>query len=128
MTIGISFFVLEPIAHHYPKYQLLTSPMMWMMWGIPTHTDWAIARLQAEAVPHVHSGSNDTDVADTPTSKETDSSVIGRYSCSDGMLKVTTVSASYKSGSSGVDGWELNFKNLTTMQKVSWPVTEGCFS
>jgi hypothetical protein len=115
---GISFFILEPLGYYYPQYQLLASPMMWMLWAIPTHADWAIARLQAEAMPHVQPGSKDTPTSPGSKSPEHGPCMIGRYSCTGGIFKVTTQSAVHTPGDSGAAGWSFNFEDLTEMHKV----------
>jgi hypothetical protein len=96
LVLGVVFFVLTPIGHHYFQYQLLTSPLMWMLWGIPTHADWAIARLQAEAEPVVqtdgNSGKGNREEADGEATRV---SLIGRYACEGGVLRITTQSACY---------------------------------
>lgn len=66
------FFVMTPLGVRYPRYRLLTSPFIWLMWQIPNHgmskyaimlltsrltsslAEWAMARLQAEARHHKH--------------------------------------------------------------------------
>lgn len=114
---GVSFFILTPIGYHYPKYELLTSPMTWMMWGIPTHADWAIARLQAEAAPRIQSNPEKPGPESSPE-KESGAGVIGRYACTNGLLKVTTRLVCFIPGTSSLEGWNLSYDELTAMHKV----------
>ncbi|KAN0068315.1 hypothetical protein V8E54_013511 [Elaphomyces granulatus] len=41
-----TFFLGWPVASRYPQYRFLVSPVRWVFWDIPTHTEWAIASLQ----------------------------------------------------------------------------------
>ncbi|KAK3709339.1 hypothetical protein LTR37_010900 [Vermiconidia calcicola] len=56
--LGLVFFAVIPISHRWPQYRLLVNPLTWLFWKVPTHGQWAIARLQAEAkeqllqIPH----------------------------------------------------------------------------
>ena len=49
MGIGFAIFAVIPVSHRWPQYRLLINPLTWLFWKIPTHSEWAIARLQAEA-------------------------------------------------------------------------------
>lgn len=49
---GGAFFLTYPIASNFPKYRLLLSHWRWPFWGIPTHAELAILRLQEKAATH----------------------------------------------------------------------------
>lgn len=47
--IGFIFFVCWPISSLYPGYRLLVSPVKWLFWNIPTHSESAFQYLQDRA-------------------------------------------------------------------------------
>ena len=49
MGLGLVIFAVIPLSHRWSQYRLLINPLTWLFWKIPTHSQWAIARLQAEA-------------------------------------------------------------------------------
>ncbi|KAJ9644241.1 hypothetical protein H2204_001592 [Knufia peltigerae] len=49
-VVGGGFFFSYPVATNLPKYRLLVSQFRWIFWGIPTHAELAILRLQEKAV------------------------------------------------------------------------------
>ncbi|KIW13336.1 hypothetical protein PV08_08524 [Exophiala spinifera] len=49
-VVGGGFFFSYPIATSFPKYRLLVSQFRWVFWGIPSHAELAILRLQEKAV------------------------------------------------------------------------------
>ncbi|ETN39110.1 uncharacterized protein HMPREF1541_05332 [Cyphellophora europaea CBS 101466] len=123
---GIMFFIMEPIRNKFPRYRLLTSPMTWLMWKIPTHAEWAIARLQAEAASYiaddVHGAAADDPAAYSErTSGAGNVRMIGNYNCTAGVLKVTTRSISLSPNGPAGDGWCLRYHELDSMHKVENP-------
>ncbi|KAI1611708.1 hypothetical protein EDD36DRAFT_297308 [Exophiala viscosa] len=139
--VGFDFFVLTPLGVRYPQYRLLVSPWTWLLWEIPTHADWAIARLQAEAEKYLEQhgklGDIDNDdarntdmpsktgIRDTPEGPQ----MIGRYKCRDGdaygELVVTTASISFSPKKSANSGWDLPFRELIGIQKITVQVKSG---
>ncbi|KIV80312.1 hypothetical protein PV11_07823 [Exophiala sideris] len=140
--VGIDFFILTPLGVRNPQYRLLVSPWTWLLWKIPTHADWAIARLQAEAEKYLEQhgklGDIDNDdarntmmpsktgIRDTPEGPQ----MIGRYKCRAGDvygdLVVTTASISFSpKKSADHTGWLLPFRQLTGLQKVTVEVKSG---
>jgi len=47
---GLMFFAISPFQMLHPEYRLLVSPLTWLFWNVPTNFEWAISRLQAEAM------------------------------------------------------------------------------
>ena len=43
---GGSFFLCWPISSIYPRYRYLVSPFKWVLWDIPTHTEWSFQYLR----------------------------------------------------------------------------------
>ncbi|KAF7507453.1 hypothetical protein GJ744_010384 [Endocarpon pusillum] len=139
-VIGLIFFVLVPLWHRYPQYRLLTSPMKLIFWKVPTHAEWAVARLQAEAAFQLEamqsaaSEANDhgstamddastTNIADTPVhDREHPGTLIGRYHCTSrnrhGNLTVTTQDVSFKQHLSKDRSWRLRYDQLKTIDKI----------
>jgi len=37
--IGLVFFICWPISSLYPRYRLLVSPLKWILWDVPTHSE-----------------------------------------------------------------------------------------
>ena len=46
---GGSFFLCYPVSSRYPKYRYLVSPVKWILWDIPTHSEWSFQYLQGQA-------------------------------------------------------------------------------
>ena len=45
----IYFFFSRPISSLYPRYRHIVSPIKWITWDIPTHSEWAFRYLRREA-------------------------------------------------------------------------------
>ncbi|KAK5082379.1 hypothetical protein LTR05_007526 [Lithohypha guttulata] len=137
-SIGFDFFVMTPVARRYPKYRLLTSPVTWFMWRVPTHAEWAIARLQAEAKQYLQQDDTLTSIdkdRQPPARAETQAAtndfdkqhkqakLIGRYSCmhndGQGLLVATTESISFQPRQSSDTDWTILIKELRTIQKIT---------
>ncbi|KAI4138805.1 MAG: hypothetical protein L6R39_006594 [Caloplaca ligustica] len=131
---GVLFFGLFPIASRYPQYRLLTSPMKWLFWKVPTDAGWAIARLQVEAA-HRQEALRQVDVACRPDQegqanlKPNDARdhaggemSLGQFHCTSqnhhGDLWVTSKGVRYKTAVRSHILWEVQFNNLTMLQKV----------
>ncbi len=44
--LGIVYFVLSPLAAHYPRYRRPLNPVWWALWGCPTDAQFAIKLLR----------------------------------------------------------------------------------
>ena len=47
--IGLVFFICWPISSLYPRYRLLVSPLKWVLWDVPTHSELSFQFLQERA-------------------------------------------------------------------------------
>ncbi|PVH70925.1 hypothetical protein DL98DRAFT_472213 [Cadophora sp. DSE1049] len=47
--IGLVFFICWPVSSLYPRYRLLVSPLKWMLWDVPTHSELSFQFLQERA-------------------------------------------------------------------------------
>ncbi|CAI6243094.1 unnamed protein product [Periconia digitata] len=54
-SAGVTFFGLFPISANLPEYRLLASIPKRLFWDIPTHGEWAIKAIQAEATRYAES-------------------------------------------------------------------------
>ncbi len=140
-AIGIMFFVLAPISNNFPKYRLLASPLTWLFWKIPTHGQWAIARLQAEATQQLRAMPNHSDqppanapfvgpardpsilqpISETKPSTA-EATRVGRYHCihqkRHGNLCLTTEAVSFEMHLTANEKWRLRYDELKSMQKI----------
>ncbi|KAK5045714.1 hypothetical protein LTR84_009083 [Exophiala bonariae] len=116
-SVGFTFFVLTPIAVRHRRYRLLTSPWIWLMWKIPTHAEWAIARLQAEAKQHLAEQGKDETQIDTNNTETP--LVIGSYSCTGGNIVVTATDVTFSPRRAADATWRVEFSNLTGIQKIT---------
>ncbi|KAJ9605903.1 hypothetical protein H2200_009752 [Cladophialophora chaetospira] len=74
-SVGVVFFILTPLAVKYPRYRVLLSPPIWLLWRSPSHAEWALARLQAEASQCLASEHGQA------SNKDRDALLIGSYAC-----------------------------------------------
>jgi hypothetical protein len=133
---GVMFFGLVPIAARYPQHRLLLNPLTWLFWRIPTHSEWAIARLRAEATQqfkvmyeqntltnaHIANGSGAQQYFPTQGASTNASKLhIGRYQCSSekrqGSLCVDTESVSFETHLTASERWRLSYKDMKSIQK-----------
>ncbi|KIW70013.1 hypothetical protein PV04_02324 [Phialophora macrospora] len=136
---GVIFFILTPIAVRYPRYRLLTSPITWLFWKSPTHAEWAVSRLQAEARQYLASDKNLQTV-------DKDAQMIGTYTCKDsngirGKLLVLVTAVSFSpnhpqhhlplTSSSRAEnneedgGWNLLFSDIKSIHKITEQNSHG---
>lgn len=47
--VGGAFFLCWPVSSHYPNYRYLVSPFKWVLWGIPTNSEFAFLYLRRQA-------------------------------------------------------------------------------
>ncbi|KAK3707272.1 hypothetical protein LTR37_012273 [Vermiconidia calcicola] len=144
--VGLLFFVVLPISYHWPNYRLLVSPWTWLLWKVPTHGEWAIDRLQAEAAqrlpkqtPHATSPTAGSDTGEpaigpspdpqkpqpaTPPEEEAprESLRINRYRCiyrsMRGNLYLDADSLRFEMPIVSTEKWRLSYAKLKSMQKV----------
>lgn len=139
---GVMFFGLAPIAAHYPQYRLLLNPLTWLFWHIPTHSEWAIARLKAEASQQLEKMHEQAHFTSTPAAnkpgawqryptqgascdaaRDTEASRlrIGRYHCSSdkrqGNFCVDTEKVSFEVHLTTNERWRLDYKDMKSVQK-----------
>jgi len=60
--VGLTFFACFPISSRYPRYRHLVAPWKWMIWDVPTHSEWCFQYLQecaAEAKAAIVSATED---------------------------------------------------------------------
>ncbi|KAL8784993.1 MAG: hypothetical protein Q9213_003654 [Squamulea squamosa] len=111
---GLTFFGLFPIASWYPEYRLLVSPIKWLLWDIPNHAEWAIARLQAEGRRQAKQVSN---------KPESYAELHGSYTCSSakhsGRLVVTSEGIQFQPFVASHNQWNVGFNRIERMEKVS---------
>jgi hypothetical protein len=100
-------------------------PFIWLFWGIPTHADWSIARLQAEARSHTypHAAATEADATSGAETSDLEERIIVRYPYTDSLFKVTSRTVSFDPGSSSSsadDGpaWTVLLDELTALHKV----------
>lgn len=48
-VVGGAFFLCWPVSSHYPKYRYLVSPFKWVLWDIPTNSEWSFMYLRRQA-------------------------------------------------------------------------------
>jgi hypothetical protein len=119
LSMGIMFFILAPLGTHYPHLRMLTSPMVWLFWKIPTHAEWAIARLQKEAASSLQDDRRDGGFRQTGEEDKTRSAgIIGTYDCTGGSFTVTTRSVSFSPDKSAETGWCVDYEELDSFRKV----------
>ncbi|KAK5199120.1 hypothetical protein LTR96_003510 [Exophiala xenobiotica] len=151
---GILFFAMTPVSVLFPRYRTLTSPCSWLFGRIPTHADWAIARLQeearqqlcaihqAQALKQEHCTTEPDSLVNSARPKADQVSVaddttvtVGGYKCRDGnrgRLLVTTRSATFLPSKSGDQKWAVEYTALKRIYKTPTsylPVQDGglCF-
>lgn len=134
---GVMFFGLAPMAARYPQYRLLLNPLTWLFWRIPTHSDWAIARLKAEATRQLETMHERTALTEAHTARSCGTQQlppiqgvrnypqvirIGRYHCSSdqrqGNLCVDTKQVSFETHLTAGERWRLSYKNMKSIQKL----------
>ncbi|KPI44925.1 uncharacterized protein AB675_2286 [Cyphellophora attinorum] len=118
LSMGVFFFILAPLGTRYPQLRMLTSPVVWLMWKIPTHAEWAIARLQKEAAASLQGDGGDGSPQTGGKSKTSSTGIIGTYDCTDGRLTVTTRSVSFSPDKSAETGWCMDYEELDSFRKV----------
>lgn len=136
-SAGVMFFILTQLGRKFPRYRLLTSPFTWVMWKMPTHVDWAIARLQAEARQQL-SQNEDPSSSHEPRAhnrnqlsginnhnQPTEPQLIGIYTCKEngtpGRLLATTSSISFAVRGSRDPIWRMPFSELEAIHKIAEP-------
>ncbi|KAK5208641.1 hypothetical protein LTR20_001424 [Exophiala xenobiotica] len=137
---GILFFAMTPVSVLFPRYRTLTSPCSWLFGRIPTHADWAIARLQeearqqlcaihqAQALKQEHCTTEPDSLVNSARPKADQVSVadditvtVGGYKCRDGnrgRLLVTTRSATFLPSKSGDQKWAVEYTALKRIYKT----------
>jgi hypothetical protein len=134
---GVMFFCLAPIAARYPQYRLLLNPLTWLYWRIPTHSEWAIARLKAEATRQLEIMHEQTTFTQTHVASDVcvqqllstqgapnDATLvrIGRYHCSSekrqGNLCVDTEKVSFEIHLTASERWRLSYRDMKSIEKA----------
>lgn len=136
-AMGFMFFGLAPIAARYPQYRLLLSPVTWIFWRIPTHAEWAITRLQTEAMQQLEtmreqiqytetSCSQDSQTQQPPVQIKDDCTSpvrVGRYHCISekrhGNLCLSTEKVSFENHLTSTERWSLNYEDLKSIEKAA---------
>jgi hypothetical protein len=125
-AIGFMFFGLSPISAKYPHYRLLLSPSIWLFWRIPTHAEWAITRLQAEAtrqLTYLHDVPAQQLIGVKGQDDRQNSIRIGRYHCTSekrhGNLCVSTDQVSFENHLTANERWSLKYEDLKGIEKVN---------
>lgn len=106
---GFDFFVLSPLAVRYPKYRLVMSPATWLFWEVPTHAEWAMARLQAEARQYLEHDA-------------LQEGLVGRFDCkgdTPGKLIITTKAIAFDAKDTSAN-WMIAMSDIKSIQKVSF--------
>ena len=129
LMAGLMFFGSFPIASRYPQYRLLVSPFTLLLWDIPTHSEWAIARIQAEARTNsktMHQAtatikdSIGTD-GENDTTPETSTIDVGQYRCMScdhlGSLCITSTYIRFVTKVRSNEHWRMSFNELKSMRK-----------
>jgi hypothetical protein len=135
---GVMFFGLDPVAARYPQYRLILNPLTWLFWRVPTHSEWAIARLKAEATKQLELMHEQTKFTKTHAASDVyaqqlppiqeapkDATLIriGRYHCSSekhqGNLCVDTEKVSFETHLTASERWRLSYRDMKSIEKAA---------
>lgn len=125
-SLGATFFGIFPIATNFPEYRLLASAPKRLFWNIPTHAEWSILYIQAEAVRY----NKVLSTADT-SSGFTESRVFGTYSAHHnsmgGRLIVRSTSVRFVSSIGHHTHWVLLYDQINEIEKQNRVVAKNIF-
>ncbi|OQV06013.1 hypothetical protein CLAIMM_10656 [Cladophialophora immunda] len=114
-VIGFVFFAETPVTALLPRYRSFISPLTWLFWRVPTHADWAIGRLKAEAKQQLQV------MQRNHTLKPKSDFDVGSYKCKSGdpgRLTVTTDRLSFVPSRQGPEQWTIPYERLQRIHKV----------
>lgn len=115
-SLGVMFFGIFPISTNFPEYRLLASAPKRLFWNIPTHAEWSIQYIQAEAIRY----KSVLSTADTSI-ESTESRVYGSYSAHHkgmgGRLIIQSTSVRFISSIGHHTHWFLPYDQVNEIEK-----------
>lgn len=123
-SLGTMFFGIFPIGTNFPEYRLLASAPKRLFWNIPTHAEWSIQYIQAEAIRY----KNLLSTADA-SSGFAESRVFGSYSAHHngmgGRLIIRSTSVRFVSSIGHHTHWILPYDLVNKIEKQDQVVAKS---